>query len=469
MTTALQPLRITDLPPEILREIFDYFTDARMDRPGRVDWFYNHSTYADLPEKRQAVYHSRLVCRRFRDLANPLLLPTVRVKLEQASLDRLDEISRNAAVAASVRGIEVALASRLRRPAADLLAFITRRKLDILEDPRRAEIELAWNEYLADPLADDSQLSEYQVLLRESHREYGRLFRDQERLLSSGAFVDAIATAASRMPLFGSLLFDDSDIYAGHLTEEEREAPPLRHRMTSAEKWWTIEATVPGFLPGHVLADLPIAIDKAGVRLREIGVNCFPMATNWAPVRDPDALRSACRHLEEVNYWPLDNTAAGYTISGQRNLHLYLQCVLSGHFMEVLSIDGRGFSGGGTVPRTVLGPALGTLDGSRLTAVSVEHAAFEQQVWDGFCAGLGSQMEWVSFQYIRLVDDASWGPSLGVLRQKTASRCEEAKCTVQLYRLSGGEFAGDGAHVYVTNWWDLYGKEAFQIPGGTDQ
>ena len=99
-----------------------------MDRPGRVDWFYNRSTYTDLPEKRQAVYNSRLVCRRFRDLATPLLLPTVRVKLEQGSLDRLDAISKNPAVAASVRGIEVVLASRLQRPATDMAAFVVRRK-----------------------------------------------------------------------------------------------------------------------------------------------------------------------------------------------------------------------------------------------------------------------------------------------------------------------------------------------------
>ncbi|SPO04392.1 uncharacterized protein DNG_07077 [Cephalotrichum gorgonifer] len=297
------PLKVTDLPTDILREIFDYFKDARMARPGRVDWTWSKS-YDDLTKKRQAVLSSRLVCRRLRDMASPLLLPTVRVKLERESLSRFEEISRIPEVAASVRGIEIVLSCRSGELATDLGRFITHRKEDIRivrdVEPHFAEIEQAWDDYLKDPTVDTVG-NKYQTLLRESFSEYKRRHDEQMELVESGTFVDTIASAVSRMPLFGSLLFDDADIYAGHLTPDEREAPSLSLALTAAKSWTALEAMSVELTAARVLSDLPIAIHKAGVSLRELCVFCFPTTEHiGAPLtQDIDLLRAAYQYLEE--------------------------------------------------------------------------------------------------------------------------------------------------------------------------
>ena len=104
-------LRLTDLPTEILYQIFDHFKDARSEKrkAGRVDWIWDQSCDG-IDVKQHAVCSSRLACRRLHQIASPLLLPTVRVKLEQGSLNRLDEISRIPEIASGVRGLEVHLA-----------------------------------------------------------------------------------------------------------------------------------------------------------------------------------------------------------------------------------------------------------------------------------------------------------------------------------------------------------------------
>lgn len=458
-----QPVRVTDLPTEILCQIFDHFKDARMERPGRVDWFW-HNNYDDLDIKRAAVLNSRLACRRLREIASPMVLPTVRVKLEQASLDRLDEISRIPEIARSVRGIEVILAYRSKELAADLGKFVARRKLDIKDigdlRPSRADLEEAWDEYLKDPSIDTSG-NEHQALLRESHHEYQRRHDEQNRLVNSGEFVDAIVSAVSRMPLFGSLLFDDHDIYAGYLTREEREAPSLRLIMTAADRWSALEAVSDKLPPARILSDLPVAIHGTGVLLREVGVSTFPRTAHVeSPViRDAESLRAACQGLEEVNFWPLD--AGSYTATALEQLNWYLGALVSGRSLELLLVNAKENTQANTTEKSAIGPALSTFDGAHLKKIHLDFARFTQSEWDAFCDGLGNHLDDLSVSDVGITD-GSWGPSIRVLRQKTASRCDEGLCEVSLYRLTGGEF-GDGSSDVILNWWDPQRNQEFML------
>lgn len=462
-----QSLKVTDLPTDILRGIFDHFKDPRMYKPGRVDWCWAQPYYG-LPAKRLAILNSRLTCRIFHKLASPMLLPTVRVKLEQGSLDRLDEISRIPDVAGSVRGIEVILSYRPEVLANDLARFIARRKEDIGDirdlEPHQAEIERAWDEYSRDPDIHDSGNTEYQALLRESYHEYQRRHNEQQRLIDSATFVDTIASAASRMPLFGSLLFNDEDIFAGHLTRDEREEPSLRSVMIAAEKWTTIEAMAAGIPPAPILSTLPVAIHELGISLREVGIDCFPMGGQAGPplVQEPDALRAACQHLEEVNFWPLGMPRPGYDAAGLRQVNEYLGAILSGHSLDVLNINGKGNVGRYSVGPSHIGPALKALDGRRLKNVLIENAQFTQGEWDGFCAGIGYHLKAAAFSKIS-ISDGTWGPSIDMLREKTASRCEKGDCEMSLYQLTGGEFTDNDQDVNVANWWDHNRRRAFEL------
>ncbi|SPO06758.1 uncharacterized protein DNG_09452 [Cephalotrichum gorgonifer] len=105
MTIASQLLQVTVLPTDMLREVSDHIRDERI-RPAML-----------------------------------MLLPTVRVKLEQVYLDLPEEISRNFPVAANVRGIKILPASWNHRPSANLLTVVTHRKQIILKAPLGGEIE----------------------------------------------------------------------------------------------------------------------------------------------------------------------------------------------------------------------------------------------------------------------------------------------------------------------------------------
>ncbi|MBE3048109.1 hypothetical protein IMZ48_37515 [Candidatus Bathyarchaeota archaeon] len=464
--THSQSLKVTDLPPEIHHEIFSHFKDARMGRPGRVDWHWNEN-YDDLPAKRHAIANSRLTCRLFHQLATPMLLPTVRVKLEQPSLDRLDEISRIPAVAGSVRGLEIILAYRPKEIATDIRGLVVTKMKDVMRerdpDPFGNVMEMvqAWVDYAGDPTVDTTG-DEHKTLLRESFAEYQRLHAEQDGLISSGAFVDGIAAAVARMPLFGSILFNDEDVYAGHPKREEREEseepdppPPLHLSLTAAEKWAAVEAMESlearraPLPPARILSDLPVAIHAAGATLREIGVNCFPMtggAEGTGAIRNLDALRAACQQLEEVVFWPLADPRRTYVAEARGQITGYLSALLSGRSLETLSVRVAGITKGyGPV-----GPALGGLDGTRLRTACIEQAQLTQAEWDGFCAGIGGQLRELTLANMRLAE-GEWEPSMGVLRGKMLDGAEGGDLELMLLRLSGGGF-GDGEHIRAITW-----------------
>lgn len=462
-----QRVTLTDLPTEILCQIFDHFKDARMERRGRVDWFRNKN-YDDLEVKRAAVLNSRLACRRLREVASPMALPTVRVKLEQASLDRLDEISRIPEIAGSVRGIEVVFAYRSKRLATNFGEFIARRKGEIntlrfhedgFEPFCHAEVKKAWDGYLKHSSICVSN-NGHKAPIQNLYHEYQRRYDEQLRLLDSGAFVDAIVSAASRMPLFGSLLFDDNDIYEGHLTSDERKAP---HLLTAAHRWRTLEALPDEVLPAQILSDLPVAIHKAGMSLREVSVNTFPrtVRSGHPLIRDAESLRLAFQDLEEVNFWLLDPGLYSKEVAGQ--LNGYLGALVSGRSLEHLTINANGdrrFSRP-TREQSAIGPALSTLNAPHLRHVSLVLARFKQSEWDGFCEGLGGSLDELSISDVD-ISDGSWAPSIRVLRQKTASRCDNELCRVLLTKLKGGEF-GDGSSEVILNWWDPQRNQDFML------
>ena len=456
-------MRITDLPTEILCQIFDHFEDARMERPGRVDWFRTKS-YDGFVAEREAILSSRLACRRFREITSPIFLPTVRVKLEQASLDRLDEISRIPEIAGGVRGIEVVLAYRSKKFAADLGELVARRTAEIKDGRdlklRCVDLDEAWNEYLKEASIDASG-KKGQAPIHNSHREYQWRYNEQARLIDSGAFVDTIVSAVSRMPLFGSLLFDDTDIYAGHLTRQEREAPSLPLVIIAADRWSTLEANYDCVPPARILSDLPIAIHRAGVTLREMGIAAFPRTAHAASplVRDAESLRAAFQDLEEVNFWPQDDRS--YTAAGLEQLNEYLGALVSGHSLEHLIINVTGARRGGSTGMSAIGPALRMLHGPRLKLMALQFAQFTQSEWDAFCDGLGDQLDGLSLSDVDITD-GSWRSSIRVLRRKTASRCDEGLCEVSLCSLTGGEFGGGSSDV-ILNWWDPQRSQEFML------
>ena len=138
-----RPITVLNLPTDILCSIFDYFQDANAIAYGklkwRVKWRYGRRRDNDGTNHRQTIQSARLACRLFHQLASPLLCPILQVQLSQASLNRIDNISRSPLIAAGVRGIQVVLEYRPRELAEDLSRFKDYRKKDLDSISSRCE------------------------------------------------------------------------------------------------------------------------------------------------------------------------------------------------------------------------------------------------------------------------------------------------------------------------------------------
>ncbi|MBE3047912.1 hypothetical protein IMZ48_36455, partial [Candidatus Bathyarchaeota archaeon] len=309
-----RPLTIIDMPPEILREIFDEFMDCRLDDPTRIDWM-DFREDDEISMKRDALKNARLTCRTLCEAASPYLIPMVQVRIEQTSLDRLEAISRSPLLASGVRALEVNL--RCRPGGTD-----TPDRYRFLDLWRRhgqtvGELTPALRERIAqwdndtDPTMDalgdfDGEVVEQcESIIKRSLTLHRALRGANLVLITSGTFTSTVAAAVSRMPRFSTLLFRDWD----------RQLPVPIPQLGACTTpvfviqptgWKEVEATPEGGIrpSARLLSEIPIAIHDAGVALRAIYVDYFPTRNDIDvfSTSEPRELSAAFQHLEQVNF-----------------------------------------------------------------------------------------------------------------------------------------------------------------------
>ncbi|KAK7189854.1 hypothetical protein PSPO01_04244 [Paraphaeosphaeria sporulosa] len=193
--------------------------------------------------------------------------------------------------------------------------------VEIIEDEDQEDQEV--NEDEADQ--DDEggkHIEEAQATLRICFEKYAAAHVEQARIISDGSFVRSVTRALSccgSLPFIwfneDQLVKDGPDNHAvALLTSNEA----LLHALMQGHEWLTIESTLCKddddtelFFPASVLTGLPIACHDAGVPLRGISVDCFPLlrgyrclipsATQADDSIDPDPwtrFAAACHDLE---------------------------------------------------------------------------------------------------------------------------------------------------------------------------
>lgn len=124
---------ILSLPMETLREIVDYAVDERHTDMKQIDWDAIFDCRKTIKSQRvismQTVFNLRLISKRFYDAASHLLVPVLRIQLDEASLQRAEEISKVSQVAAGVKEVELILPYCPDNLACDLQTF-TKFKID---------------------------------------------------------------------------------------------------------------------------------------------------------------------------------------------------------------------------------------------------------------------------------------------------------------------------------------------------
>lgn len=247
-------LSVLDLPDEILVDIFRYVESAQLPWGG-------HHAWGDGKD----IVNARQVCRRFCRAASEFLVRRICVEPNNASLARLDEVSRHPAIAAGVWHVQLVLrlynpsfasmrdfaiyhahvldaqietwlasqtdhedAAGQAAPAVENAAYFgyTLRRLvaapaspvdtlpdiDTLPDDLRRLAGIApasqFDLLPDDILPNDKTAMEW---LGQAHREYLRLVEEQELLLGEGRFAQILGSAVARMPRARHLEIVDMD------------------------------------------------------------------------------------------------------------------------------------------------------------------------------------------------------------------------------------------------------------------
>ncbi|KAL7624616.1 hypothetical protein AAE478_006184 [Parahypoxylon ruwenzoriense] len=295
-----RPGHILNLPNETLDHIFSYVTDWTVDGkplPLRVVDYRR--------DGQKTIKNIRLVCRRFCDTSSHLLLVVVTVSMEPSSLARLEEVSRHPLISKRVRTVRVILKYFGSMVAHKLNEYFVPYQQSRLEDivvlfrhlersegseelsteavPKSRRIIDSWDKLIKN--APESSLDDVDrkniSIIKRAHKLYREAYLEQERMLTDGSFVRAVADAIARMPVARFLFITDSDrsLMPGIVPFIKGIETPslLVAKLVEPTTWRLGGDYVLGPPPVELLSQIPLAIYKAGVMLEHVTYRIEPM------------------------------------------------------------------------------------------------------------------------------------------------------------------------------------------------
>jgi hypothetical protein len=328
----IRPLKVLDLPNELLRCIFDYVRGWTSDS----ETFFSDMMPGDIRQ----IKHLRLTCHRFRDTSSHLLLRHVTVDLTPASIARLEDISRHPTISKGVIAVgivlefysatlaediqsfaryhEIQLADHVdiwdwwtRRPA---LEFISRKDHQRAARKGRAIME-SWNDVASNGVDEDDDRVGTMVL-RRAHERYRNLWADQVALLE-GNFPRAITSAMARFPIATWISIYDSEGFTEHSKRSfltpmfaAIDNPGLleQNLVQPVETWDSAQRHGLDDVPANILTELFIATQESGIPLSGLSIWTPPPIpmTRLLPTNEGDhgKLRAAVKHLKSVHFQP---------------------------------------------------------------------------------------------------------------------------------------------------------------------
>ncbi|CAH0045290.1 unnamed protein product [Clonostachys solani] len=356
-------INITRLPQEILSGIFGFFQHPATDGK-RIDLESIKTRFSK--DQHKDIQNLRLVCQLFNTLASTLLVPVIRVEVDQPSLDRVLALLKNPLIAAGVLAIQVNLRYHFNVLAVGFLDFIRYRTSDthLWEDYflqlrsselRNAELSgqpvpqevLERNDLMCQrsrafafaclqhigeqspqhlrlKTVDDAQLVEqYYRIIRVAYENYKIKYHDQHRIATEKLLVKALAklvSLASRRVCLSISdggcnrdrgLFPDNQTFSKQLEAPDgwSDFRPLREKP--------IEVDLVSQL--SIIWDLPIAIHEAGGVLDGFELQHLVADKDHRGYRmlcpeslspgghDLDRLRAACQHLTRFRFGGLQH------------------------------------------------------------------------------------------------------------------------------------------------------------------
>ncbi|KAL2853562.1 hypothetical protein BJX68DRAFT_265030 [Aspergillus pseudodeflectus] len=481
-----RPRGILSLPPEILHHIFGCFDYPLDFYPSTAAW----DIWKEEPtldgrdqeerDRRQTIKNTRLVCRLFDELASPLLYVWLEVGISRKSLDFIEHLATRPFLAKGLRHLSLLLeycpgefATDLRRFSA-IPRFYVEQERDSLRGHcmwkmaqllLREHILKAWDVYF-EPSSENAPPDhlKYQQCLLEGHKEYQERHREQFHLIIQGTFIQRLAAALTHMPHCESLLMSEghwrSTIYNPSPARQLGEMSWLRQYMDTPLLWERIEDLGAELVPATILVDLPVALHKAGVNVRKLHMNCFPI-NNGFHLLHPSSegsrksgswadLSAACRGLEEFSFMPHTRHTIGYpktdplTPQNREAINKFLSVILSGQCLRSVDFDlsSRGYGSPERDDSNSFGRALSPATWFGLKFLRVSYLTFNQQALEKLCTSLPDDLELLCMNCIYL-ESGVWSKALDILRDKLLVRCMQQRCKVEFYYLDGGGLSSD--------------------------
>ena len=482
-----RPMHIFDFPNEVLLAILD-----AMDK-NPLRYYHVRSDMSSNP-----IINFRMTCRRFCEVSSHLLVRSVKVHFTQSSLSLLEEISQHPTISKGVRDVEIYLTFYSRELSQNFKKFVkyyAKELLDHLDaeygtqnnfggrrawlegvwqaknvhkswnriiDPKSARIPDPWELIRGDGEDEDTLWAKeedaaHKALLVEAHRDYQRLYAEQEAIRQSGALAQAVAAAMARMPLARTL--DISDM-PNHFPGQTLWEIPARRGVGIDEAYYKVmrmpisghQAKRRGLQPTNLypaLVEIPLAIHRAGVCIEGFKIVVAGMRNTDVLRLDAAAreeLTSAMQRLGVFQFRGSPSIGHGRGVPEKAaDLDNFLKSCLSTPSLKDLDLDPCGRDGPLVLgneedmyelPSSCLAvtPAIPR---KKLQTVSLWGAKFRLNELMSVLSSLPSKMESLVFSDIRLTD-GTWEEVLDALRKKTYE-AEDGGDGVFLVDLKGGE------------------------------
>ncbi|KAL8657334.1 MAG: hypothetical protein Q9226_002008 [Calogaya cf. arnoldii] len=268
----------------------------------------------------------RLACWRLCNTSSHLLLPFVRVELNQTSVDHLNTISRHPTIRKGVRDVRIVLDYYDYKLADDFFLFaeysaaILGDFADFLDIETSPEFgDQRWTDMesiqktrclqetctsFASGAVDDPTIRanpNNRKLLQRMHEEYRSRATAQKELCTNGKFVGNVAAAISRMPRLGRLELRERDLENSFPWKKKA---PLRAGEDDYFPWWMLRRMtwdegrhwMLGTPHMEILNDLPVAVHDGGIILRSLNINIssLPEAYGLLTAEEIRSLRWEC-------------------------------------------------------------------------------------------------------------------------------------------------------------------------------
>lgn len=321
------------------------------------------------------------------------------------------------------------------------------------------------------PRSNPARCEQYRAALLNSYIEYSRRYRDQIENATNFQLVASIASAIASLPCSGKIRFVCEVLggmnpynmhrdlthprdFLGHPDTILTKAMALPHEWSELDK--------PNYSPKvdivHLLTALPIAVDKAGGRLTELYLHCFPQHKGFSSLFprnltinvNKEKLRNACRRLRRFQLGRFDidpSEGDSMNILGRLDsmeaedrvyMDHYIGAAISSPRLHELSLQFfpfRPFEGMADMSGFNIRTLLKQLRSTQLSCCRIRGFRGRYQEILPLARALGPGMRILVIHDAGIVD-GSWSTILDRIRAKVAARCQQGLCEAILKSLA---------------------------------